>query len=74
MSNKNNNLGHQKHVTLKNSDDSFRVKAEKVEKVTPIGWTSGMGSENYYTNNQNGRAYDTYTEAVNDIAEQKGIK
>lgn len=72
MSNKNNNLGHQKHLTIKNSDDSFRSKAEKVEKTSPIGYTSGMGNENYYSNE--GRAYDSYKEAVNDVAERKGIK
>lgn len=72
MSNKNNNLGHQKHQTIKNSDDSFREKASKVEKASPIGYTSGMGSENYYSNE--GRAYDSYKEAVNDVADRKGIK
>lgn len=74
MGNKNNNLRHQKYLTLKNSDESFKKLADKVEKITPIGWTSGMGSDNYYTNGQNGRAYDTYKEAVIDIANQKGIK
>ncbi len=72
MSNKNNDLRHQKHLTLKNSDESFKSKAAKVEKTSPIGWTSGMGNENYYSNE--GRAYNSYKQAVNDVAERKGIK
>ena len=42
MGNKNNNLKHVKHVTLKNSDESFKALAKKVEETSPIGYTSGM--------------------------------
>ena len=31
MGNKNNNLRHQKYLTLKNSDESFKKLADKVE-------------------------------------------
>lgn len=72
MSNKNNNLKYQKEVTIKNSDNSFKEKAEKVEKISPIGYSSGMGSDNYYSNG--GRAYDSYKEAVEDVAKRNNIK
>lgn len=72
MSNKNNNLNYQKQQTIKNSDDSFKAMAEKVEKVSPIGTTSGMGSDNYYHNE--GKAYNSYKEAVKDVAERNNIK
>lgn len=72
MGNKNNNLKHVKHVTLKNSDESFKALAKKVEETSPIGYTSGMGKDNYYSNE--GRAYgNSYKEAVNEVAKRKGI-
>ena len=71
MANKANSLKHQKFMTLKNSDDDFRSKAKKVEDISPIGYTSGMGNENYYLNG--GVAYNSYTEAVNEVAKKIGI-
>ena len=65
MSNKTNDLRYQKNVTLRNSDNDFREKAQRVESKTPIGSTSGMGNENYYYSE--GKAYNSYTEAVNDL-------
>lgn len=72
MSNKANNLKFQKHAALQNNDKAFRQKAQKVEKLYPIGYTSGLGSDNYYFNE--GRAYDSYKEAINDVAKRKDIK
>lgn len=72
--NKNNDLKYQKKVTLEHSDEAFREKARKVEEKSPIGWTSGMGSENYYSTDTNGLAYYSYTEAVNDIAKKLNVK
>lgn len=71
MANKNNDLKYKKRLTLENSDDAFKEIAEKVERISPIGWTSGLGNENYYF--AEGLAYDSYKEAVNDIAERNGI-
>lgn len=68
MANKNNNLKYQKELTLKNASKEFIELAKKVEKLSPIGWTSGLGQDNYYKSN--GLAYDSYTEAVNDLAKR----
>ena len=71
MANKANDLKHQKFMTLKNSDEEFNSKASKVEKLSPIGYTSGMGNENYYCNG--GEAYNSYTEAVNEVSKKLGV-
>ena len=56
MSNKANNLKFQKHAALQNNDKAFRQKAQKVEKLFPIGYTSWLGIDIYYLNE--GRDYD----------------
>lgn len=68
MANKANDLKHQRFITLKNSDEEFNKKASKVEKLSPIGYTSGMGNENYYYNG--GEAYSSYTQAVDEVAKK----
>ena len=60
-----NNLGSAKHYELKNGTKEFREQAKLAEKIMPIRYTSGMGSENYFS--VNGSAFDHYEDAVKEV-------
>ena len=63
MSNKNNSMRQDKFDALNHYDDDFRQRAEELEATRNVGYTSGMGQDNYHF--CGAAAYSTYEGMVN---------